>query len=114
MVLDVAISTGQTSQPFRGTSLKHSPNEFDGRAIDAVVVSGDVPFAAHDAFEESFLVDSPFVEGGGAEEHFVDEASEGPVVDSAIVACVRCRVVSCGVVDGVKWNWMLWDDETRR
>ena len=53
------------------TALQHSPDELEGRSIDTVVFFGNVPLSAHNAFEETFLVDSAGVEGCCPEEHFV-------------------------------------------
>ena len=89
MILNVPVSARQATQSFGRAALEHAPDELNGGSIDAVVLFGDVPFAANDAFEETFLVDSTSVEGRCSEEHFVHQAAQCPVVDSPIVSSTQ-------------------------
>mmetsp|Transcript_29355 Transcript_29355/g.70866 ORF Transcript_29355/g.70866 Transcript_29355/m.70866 type:complete len:341 (+) Transcript_29355:369-1391(+) len=84
-MFDVTISSRETSEPFGGPFLQHAEHQIHGALAQLGAVVGELPLAPYDIFEESLLIDPAFVEGGGSEEHFEDEAAQGPVVDGSVV-----------------------------
>ena len=73
MILDISITPRQTPQPLRNSPLQHSINQTLGMSTQfSLTTLWHGPLTTYDTFEEAFLINAPFVEGGGGEEHFVD------------------------------------------
>ena len=89
VVLDVAVTSRQAPEALSRAALEHAPDELDGRPVDLVVLLGNVPLPPYDTLEQALLINATGVEGRRAEKHFISEAAESPVVDTAVVAAAQ-------------------------